>query len=151
VDRVQPARRWVQGAAARLLPVRLTHCRLLVRDFPTAFRFWRDTVGLTPTYGDEEGPYGDFDTGAATLAIFSATAMSNDTGVTSGRGGRGADDLMVVLEVDDVDGKVRELEERGLRFVNPPTDQPDWGIRVAHFRDPDGNLAELYSALATDD
>ena len=131
--------------------MRLTHVRVLVRDYATSFRFWRDTVGLRVTFGDEEGPYADFDTGPATLAIFTATAMANDTNVTSGRGGRGADDLLVVLQVDDVDAKVRELEERGVRFASQPTDQPDWGIRVAHFRDPDGNLAELYSPLRTDE
>lgn len=127
--------------------MRLTHVRVLVRDYETSFRFWRDTVGLPVTFGDEQGPYADFDTGEATLAIFSATAMSNDTGVTSGRGGRGADDLMIVLQVEDVDAKVSELEARGVRFASQPTDQPDWGIRVAHFRDPDGNLAELYQPL----
>ena len=130
--------------------MRLTNVRILVRDYATSFRFWRDDVGLPVKSGDEAGPYAAFDAGDATLAIYSATAMSNATGVTSGRGGRGADDMMVVLEVDDVDVKVRELEERGLRFVSPPTDQPDWGIRVAHFRDPDGNLAELYSPLSPD-
>jgi lactoylglutathione lyase len=127
--------------------MRLTHVRLLVRDFPTAFSFWRDTVGLPVRGGDEQGPYAEFDTGSATLAIFSATAMSNATGVTSGRGGRGADDMMIILEVDDVDEAVRELEGRGVRFASQPTDQPDWHIRVAHFRDPDGSLIELISGL----
>lgn len=130
--------------------MRLTHVRVLVRDYPTAFAFWRDNVGLPVVTGDDEGPYAEFDTGAATLAIFSSTAMSNSTGVTSGRGGRGADDLMVVMEVDDVDAKAKELEARGVRFASQPSDQPHWRIRVAHFRDSDGNLAEIYSPLTGD-
>jgi lactoylglutathione lyase len=127
--------------------MRLGNVRILVRDYPTAFRFWRDTVGLAVNHGDEEGPYAEFDTGPATLAIFTAAEMSNSTGVTSGRGGRGADDMLLVLEVDDVDAKVRELEGRGVRIAGQPTDQPTWGIRVAHFRDPDGNLAEIFTPL----
>jgi lactoylglutathione lyase len=127
--------------------MRLTDVRILVRDFPTSFRFWRDTIGLPVRMGADDGPYAEFDTAPATLAIFSSTAMSNDTGVTSGRGGRGADDMLIVLEVDDVDAKVRELEARGVRFVSQPTDQPTWRLRVAHFRDPDGNLAEIYARL----
>jgi lactoylglutathione lyase len=127
--------------------MRLTNVRLLVRDYAASFEFWRDNVGLPVRFGDDEGPYAEFDVGETTLAIYTAAEMSNATGVTSGRGGRGADDLMIVLEVDDVDAKVRELEEKGVRFASQPTDQPDWGIRVAHFRDPDGNLAEIFTSL----
>lgn len=131
--------------------MRLTHVRMLVRDYATSFTFWRDTVGLPVIFGDEEGPYADFQTGAATLAIFSSSAMIQDTGIESGRGGRGADDVLIVFEVPDVDNAVRELEGRGVRFVTQPTDQPGWGIRVAHFRDPDGNLVELYTSLQMED
>jgi lactoylglutathione lyase len=131
--------------------MRLTNVRLLVRDYGASFKFWRDSVGLPVRMGDEQGPYAEFDAGETTLAVYTAAGMSNATGVTSGRGGRGADDLMVVFHVDDVDAKVRELEDRGIRFASEPTDQPDWGIRVAHFRDPDGNLAELYSPLTADE
>ena len=127
--------------------MRLTDVRILVRDFAPSFVFWRDNVGLPVRMGSEAGPYAEFDTGAGTLAVFSSSSMSNDTGVTSGRGGRGADDLMLIFEVDDVDAKVRELEARGVRFVSQPTDQPAWRLRVAHFRDPDGNLAEIYTRL----
>jgi lactoylglutathione lyase len=127
--------------------VKLTHVRLLVRDYAASFAFWRDIVGLDVTVGDEAGPYAEFDTGNATLAIFSSTAMSNDSGITSGRGGRGADDLMICLEVDDVDEAYRRLSERGVHFVGEPTDQLGWGIRVAHFRDPDGNLAEINAQI----
>ncbi|CAN5762712.1 VOC family protein [soil metagenome] len=129
--------------------MRLTSVRLLVRDYAATFRFWRDTVGLPVIVGEDAGPYAEFDTGPASLAVFSSTAMSNETGVTSGRGGRGADDMLVVLEVDDVDAKVRELEARGVKFASQPTDQPAWRIRVAHFRDPDGNLAEIYTPLGS--
>ena len=127
--------------------MRLSDVRILVRHYETSFRFWRDTVGLPVRMGEEEGPYAEFDTGPATLSIFRATQMSNDTGVTSGRGGRGADDMLIVLEVEDVDAAVRQLEARGVRFASQPTDQPAWRLRVAHFRDPDGNLAEIYTRL----
>ena len=127
--------------------MRLTHARLLVRDYGEAFRFWRDTVGLRVKLGDQEGPYADFDTGPASLAIFSSSAMIQATDIDSGRGGRGADDVLLQMEVPDVDAAVGELESRGVRFITQPTDQPDWGIRVAHFRDPDGNLVELSTRL----
>jgi lactoylglutathione lyase len=33
--------------------VRLTHVRLLVDDYDACFRFYRDMLGLEPTFGDE--------------------------------------------------------------------------------------------------
>jgi len=36
------------------------------------------------------------------------------------------------------------LEETTLiLMVNKPKNMNDWGIRLAHFRDPDGNLIEI--------
>jgi len=34
-----------------------------------------------------------------------------------------------------------------LFFETEPTDRSVWGIRTAHFRDPDGNLIEINHAL----
>ena len=39
-------------------------------------------------------------------------------------------------------------EAQGVTLVTGPQDQPDWGVRVAHFRDPDGSLIEINSALS---
>ena len=127
--------------------LRLANVRLLVRDFGAAFRFWRDAVGLGVAFGDEDGPYAEFDTGAAFLALYSAAAMSEQTGIETGRGGRGADDILIDLAVGDVDAAASELGSRGVQFITPPTDRPRWGIRTAHFRDTEGNLVEIYADL----
>jgi lactoylglutathione lyase len=42
-----------------------------------------------------------------------------------------------------VDATFRELVSKGATVVTEPHDQPTWEIRVAHLRDPDGNLFEL--------
>src|SRR6476659_7630591 len=45
--------------------------RLLVSDFKASFRFYRDVLGFTPTFGDENDVYADFDTGGGTgIALF---------------------------------------------------------------------------------
>jgi lactoylglutathione lyase len=36
-----------------------------------------------------------------------------------------------------------ELETKGIEIVHPVTDQP-WGHRTLFFRDPDGNVLEIY-------
>ena len=42
----------------------------------------------------------------------------------------------------------RALKEKGVIFVNEPTDMVDWGSRTVLLRDPEDNLIELFSPLA---
>jgi catechol 2,3-dioxygenase-like lactoylglutathione lyase family enzyme len=120
--------------------VKLTHVRLLVTDFAAALGFYRDTLGLACTYGDESGPYADFDAGDASLAIF--TRKHQAESVQLREAGDGA---LVVLQVDDVDETAARLK------LAEPISRPDWGIRVAYVRDPSGNLLELYSGIPMDE
>jgi catechol 2,3-dioxygenase-like lactoylglutathione lyase family enzyme len=57
------------------------------------------------------------------------------------------DAVLLVFEVDNVDEAVEALKAKGVQFVSLPTDRPAWGMRTAHFRDPDGNLLEIFNAL----
>jgi lactoylglutathione lyase len=127
--------------------VRLTHVRLLVRDYREAFLFWRDRVGLEAVYGDVDGPYADFAAGEGTLALFDAASMAASIGDPRPAGDRGADQAAVIFAVDDVDEAYARLTSNGVAFVSPPLDREGWGIRVAHFRDPEGNLVEINAHL----
>jgi catechol 2,3-dioxygenase-like lactoylglutathione lyase family enzyme len=122
--------------------VRLTHVRLLVDDPPACFRFYRDVMGLTPTWGTEAEGYADFDAGGATLAIMGRSGQEEvvelrDTG----------DGAMLVFGVDDLPAALAELRERGAE-PGEIVDRPDWGIRFAHLRDPAGNLIEVNAQIA---
>ncbi len=129
--------------------MQVTHVRLLVADYAASFRFWRDVVGLPVVFGDEVGGYASFDTGTAHLSIFDVVAMDAVVPVAASPVD-GPDRSVVQLDVDDVDAAVGRLRGRGLT-VTDPTDQLGWGIRVAHFRDPDGNLLELAAPLTARD
>jgi lactoylglutathione lyase len=118
--------------------VRLTHVRLLVDDFGESFRFYRDALGLEPTFGDEEGPYASFGTEPASLSIFTRAGQAETVDLRPE-----GDGTLVPLEVDDVD------ETAGRLGLAEPTSRPDWGIRVTYLRDPSGNLLELYSQIPT--
>jgi lactoylglutathione lyase len=123
--------------------VRLTHVRLLVDDFAACFRFYRDALGLKPTFGSEnEGGYADFRAADCSLALFERAGMK---GVAELR--EAGDGAMLVLAVDDVDGEAARLRDAGVELASEPHDQPDWGLRVVHVRDPAGNLLELYRPL----
>ena len=59
---------------------KFTFTRLLVADFKTCFRFYRDVLGFTATYGDENGTYADFETGGGTIARFDKKEMGAAVG-----------------------------------------------------------------------
>ncbi len=54
---------------------------------------------------------------------------------------------MLIIGVEDVDATVAHIQELGVELVLGPRDFPDWGMRSAYLRDPDGNLIELTGAL----
>jgi catechol 2,3-dioxygenase-like lactoylglutathione lyase family enzyme len=120
--------------------LKLTHVRLLVDDYGAAFRFYRDTLGLECTFGDEDGPYADFDTGPAALALFTREAQSATTELREP-----GDGALYPVQVDDVDAEAARLG------LPDPVSRADWGIRVTYVRDPAGNLLELYSSVPMDE
>ena len=125
---------------------RYTYTRLLVDDFTACFTFYRDVLGLEPTFGDEHSGYADFRTDGVTLALFDRREMMDAIG-RAGSSARADDRVALIFEVDDVDRGFAELEAKGVSLAARPTDHPEWGIRTAHFRDPAGNLLEIYTAL----
>jgi len=56
---------------------------------------------------------------------------------------------LLAAGVADVDAAYEELKAKGVTFVRPPTDQP-WGLRTAHFADPEGNLWEINQSIGTE-
>ena len=55
--------------------------------------------------------------------------------------------LVFVFAVENVDAICQQLQAKGIQLTVGPTDRPDWGIRTAHLRDPDGNLIEINQPL----
>ena len=59
----------------------------------------------------------------------------------------GAPRVLLAAGVEDVDAVYETLKAEGVTFLRPPTDQP-WGLRTAHFADPEGNLWEINQSIA---
>jgi lactoylglutathione lyase len=129
--------------------MRLSHIRLLTNQFPEMYRFYRDALDLRVRWGEEDGPYADFDTGTGVdIAIFSRKRIAEIVGSSDKpEFTRAQDPVMLIVAVDDVDFRTNRLIEHGAALVNAPADQPDHGIRSAHLRDPDDNLIELNCEL----
>lgn len=54
--------------------------------------------------------------------------------------------IVISVDVPDVDALLDRVTELGGEVSGPPNDMP-WGQRVAHVRDPDGNLVNLTREL----
>lgn len=126
--------------------------RLLVKDFDKCFRFYSETLGLKVTWGKPGGDYASFDIGIPSgLSIFKSDLMANAIGnsdkslPTDNR-----EKIAIILKVDNVDKSFQDLTDKGVSFINQPADMTGWGIRAAHFRDPEDNLIEIWSELARD-
>jgi uncharacterized glyoxalase superfamily protein PhnB len=52
--------------------------------------------------------------------------------------------VILDFEVDNVDAEYERLQESVSDWVMPPKVMP-WGARAIVFRDPDGNLVNMYS------
>lgn len=130
--------------------LRLTHVRLLVKDFAACFRFYRDVLGFEVLWGEEGGRYADFKAGDAIVALYHRRLMAEAVGTAGQPADVDVQDrAALIFAVDDVDATCQQLKAQGVDFVTQPQDRPDWGIRTAHFRDPDGNLIEIYRDLPT--
>ena len=64
---------------------------------------------------------------------------------------RPADNHTAIIEflVDDVDADYDRIKHLPIDFVNAPTTMP-WGNRSLLFRDPDGNLVNLFTPVTAD-
>jgi predicted enzyme related to lactoylglutathione lyase len=58
--------------------------------------------------------------------------------------------VVIVIQVENVDETYTTLSGKGIEFITKPIDMAGWGSRVAHFKDPEDNLIEIYSELSKD-
>jgi predicted enzyme related to lactoylglutathione lyase len=126
--------------------VELAQVRLLVTDFAACYHFYADVLGLKPQSGATEGPYEKFSphTGSAGIALQDRAMMAeilDELGDTV-NGHRS----LVVLRVDDLDAYCAQITARGATVLHGPAPMTD-RMRVAHLKDPEGNLVELQEWL----
>jgi catechol 2,3-dioxygenase-like lactoylglutathione lyase family enzyme len=138
------------SSANKRATMNLHNVRLLVVDFDRMFSFYKEKVGLEVAWGGPGDVYAEFKlSGGGTIALFKRDLMAQALGTTAlPSNAPGQDRFGLVIFVENLDEMFKALQSKGVAFVTEPVDRPDWGIRIAHFRDPDGNLIELASKIS---
>jgi catechol 2,3-dioxygenase-like lactoylglutathione lyase family enzyme len=132
--------------------MKFSNVRLLVKDYKKCFKFYTEQLGFEPLWGDENGCYASFKVadGIEGFAIFVSDFMVPAVGNDEKAQPIGyREKSMIVFEVENVDDTYQAFLKKGINFINEPADMPDWGMRVVHLRDPEENLIEFFTPLAT--
>ncbi|MBE8991184.1 VOC family protein [Nostoc sp. LEGE 12450] len=130
------------------MKLQLTHLRLLVSNYKDSFLFYRDLLKFDVDWGDEESGYAELNTGYLKLGLFKKELMAEVVPrIEQPSYIVNRDKTVLIFAVDNVDEVYNQVKNQNSIVVTEPQDRPDWGIRTAHFRDPDGNLIEIYSNL----
>lgn len=124
----------------------LTHTRLLVDNYKECFLFYREVLGFDVTWGDENSNYADFKFNGATLGIFERKQMVEAIGEKYSNAIEKVDRTALNFKVNSVEESYQAFKNK-VEFITKPTEQKDWGIKVAHFRDPAGTLIEIYENI----
>jgi len=112
-----------------------------VRNLETAKKFYEDTIGLKPI--DSEGDeLIVFKSGNSTINVYRSQYAGTNKATA------------VTWMLDDVEGAVRMLKAKGVKFEHYDlpgmSRQGDMhicgGMKVAWFKDPDGNILNIVSA-----
>ncbi len=126
--------------------MKLTHVRLLVEDVERCLAFYRDALGLDVTLGAGDGVYYELAAGDVILALYRRDLMGQMMGTELPPPGHG-DAVALTFGVHDVDRTADALRERGVELVTEPMDYDVAFLRLAHLRDPEGNLIEINAPL----
>lgn len=115
---------------------------IFVRDMAAMRRFYEDVLALSPLR--ELSPnWIEYGLGSNTLALARPSRTATDAPIPSGSASL---QLAFRVSAAEVDACADELVRQGVALLSPPTNQP-FGHRTLFFRDPDGNLLEIYAEI----
>ena len=127
---------------------RINHIAILVDDLESTLQFWQEALGLDLTEIEEvpgEGAKIAFlPTGDSEIELVKPT--TDDSGLAHYLEKRGPGMHHICLEVDDIDGMLARLKQRGIQLINEEAKTGADGRRYAfiHPKSAHGVMVELY-------
>ena len=128
----------------------LQQCRIDTDDVAGLAGFYARLLGVPAALNEYyvEIQAGPASVGFSRRQFTEADALSAACARPAGRSASGRrDEIILDFMVDDVDAEYRRIAALGVDWVMPPTTQP-WGNRSMIFRDPAGNLVNVFSRRA---
>ena len=122
--------------------MKLVSTRIITADVKRLVAFYEMVTQVTAVWGNEL--FAEIPTPVGTLAIGSdKTVPLFGPGSAEPAANRTS---IIEFIVDDVDSEYERLREQVSEVVTEPTTMP-WGNRALLFRDPDGNLVNLFTPV----
>ena len=115
---------------------------IFVRDMPAMRRFYEEVLCF-PLLRELSPGWIEYQVGSNTLALARPGRTAADAPVP-----RGSAALQLAFKVSapEVEQCADELVRHGVDLLSPPTDQV-FGHRTLFFRDPDGNMLEVFADI----
>ena len=121
----------------------LVQSRVVTDDVAGMAAFYARLVGASVVLNDY---YVEIPTGAMSVGFskcrFTECSGAGDAAMRNVPSG----EVILDFRVDDVDAEFARIDQLGVEWVLVPTTQP-WGSRSMVFRDPEGNLVNVYSPI----
>ena len=129
------------GSAFRAIRA-IDYTIIFVRDMAAMRRFYEGILGF-PLLRELSPGWIEYRIGANTLTLARPGRTAGDAPMPQGSASL---QLAFKVSAPEVDQCADELVRQGVTLVSPPTNQA-FGHRTLFFRDPDGNLLEVYAEI----
>jgi lactoylglutathione lyase len=121
----------------------LDYTILFARDMARMRRFYAETMRFELYFELLNGAWVEFRVGGNILTLCKPGLVIPDETLPIGTA---STHLAFRVRREEVDAAEEALRAEGVPIVSPSTDQP-WPHRTLFFRDPDGNLLEIYADI----
>jgi catechol 2,3-dioxygenase-like lactoylglutathione lyase family enzyme len=117
---------------------------IFARDMIAMRRFYEEVLAF-PLLRELSPGWIEYRVGDNTLALARPSRTAGDAPTPAGSASL---QLAFKVSAPDVDRCADELVRQGVTLLSPPTDQA-FGHRTVFFRDPDGNLLEVFAEISS--
>lgn len=129
---------------------KINHVAVVVADIESARAFWEDALGIHMDHAEDvpaqKAKVGFFPVGEGEIELVQPTDPESGTAKFLQERGGGMHHLC--LEVDDIEGMLARLAEKGVRLINEkPMELEGRRMAFIHPKSANGVLVELYELV----